>query len=115
MLLMLLLYNGKENYFLKMKVILEPSLFLIVCSPLTPPVDDVEMQTTSLHPIIKVGTIDVLALSSSAILHIGNSEHIQSETRILHIRQVETVEESECNKIQRRNKECLHLLAPFKS
>jgi spore germination protein PE len=59
--------------------------------PLTPSVDDVEMQTTSLHPIIKVGKIDVLALSSSAILHIGNSEHIQSETRIKHIRQVETV------------------------
>jgi spore germination protein PE len=59
--------------------------------PLTPQLVDVEMQTTSLHPIIKVGKIDVLALSSSAILHIGHSEHIQSETRIKHIRQLETV------------------------
>lgn len=58
--------------------------------PLTPNLDHFEMQTTTLHPIINIGSIDVLALSSSAVLHIGNSEHIQSETRVKHIRQLDT-------------------------
>ena len=34
-----------------------------------------------------------LQLSPASILHIGSTEHIQSETRILHIRQIETVDE----------------------
>nr|WP_184522709.1 spore germination protein GerPE [Bacillus benzoevorans] len=56
-----------------------------------PPIDEsISMQFTSLNPIIKVGSIDVTAMSASPVLHIGSSEHIQAEARILHIRQFET-------------------------
>ena len=71
------------------------SLFKIFSYPLPfPPIDEpITIQTTSPKSIIKVGSIDVLALSPASILHIGSTEHIQSETRILHIRQIETVDE----------------------
>ncbi len=56
-----------------------------------PPIDEpITMQFTSLNPIIKVGSIDVTAMSSSPVLHIGSSEHVQAEARIMHIRQFET-------------------------
>jgi len=56
----------------------------------TPILDPIVMQTTSLNQIIKVGCINIIALSSSATLHIGNSGHIQTDTRIKHIRQLES-------------------------
>ena len=71
------------------------SLFKIFSYPLPlPPIDEpLTIHTTSPNPIIKVGSIDVTALSTSAFMHIGNTEHIRMETRILHIRQIETVNE----------------------
>ena len=69
------------------------SLFKIFSYPLPlPPINEpITIHTTHLNPIIKVGSIDVLAVSSASFLHIGSTEHIQMETRILHIRQIETV------------------------
>ncbi|MCQ6274359.1 spore germination protein GerPE [Bacillus sp. V3B] len=63
-----------------------------------PSIDEaITTQTTSLNPIIKVGMIDVIGISSSAILHIGNSEHVQTEARVLHIRQLESTENNSDN------------------
>jgi spore germination protein PE len=55
-----------------------------------PPIDEpITIHTTSLNSFIKVGSIDILAISAASVLHIGSSEHIQMETRTLQIRQLE--------------------------
>lgn len=38
-------------------------------------------------PIIKVKNIDILGVSSSAVLHIGNTKDISMESRVKHFRQ----------------------------
>jgi len=61
-----------------------------------PSIDEpITIQSTALQPMIKVGSIDVIGISSTAILHIGNSKYIQGEARTLHIRQLETAEKNE--------------------
>ncbi len=71
------------------------SLFNIYSYPLPlPPINEpLTIHTTSPNPIIKVGSIDVTSLSTSAFMHIGNTEHIRMESRVLHIRQLETIDE----------------------
>lgn len=54
--------------------------------------ETISMKTTALTPIIQVGDVDVLAVSSSAVIHIGNSEQIRAESRIKHIRHLESGE-----------------------
>ncbi|WP_312475565.1 spore germination protein GerPE [Neobacillus sp.] len=39
-------------------------------------------------PLIKVQNIDIIGISSSSILHVGNSKHISMEARVKHIRQL---------------------------
>jgi spore germination protein PE len=70
------------------------SLFKIFSYPLTPPpiYEPITIHTTNVNPIIKVGPIDVIAVSSASFVHIGSTEHVQLETRVLHIRQIETVD-----------------------
>ncbi len=63
-----------------------------------PPIDEpITIQSTSLNSFIKVGSIDVLAISAASILHIGSSDYIQSEARTLQIRQLEPREKSNRN------------------
>ncbi|MED1470248.1 spore germination protein GerPE [Bacillus salipaludis] len=38
-------------------------------------------------PMIKVKKIDIIGISSSSILHVGNSRNISMEARVKHIRQ----------------------------
>ncbi|WP_026574480.1 spore germination protein GerPE [Bacillus sp. UNC438CL73TsuS30] len=38
-------------------------------------------------PMIKVKNIDIIGISSSSILHVGNSRNISMEARVKHIRQ----------------------------
>jgi spore germination protein PE len=67
-----------------------------------PPIDEpFTMQATSLNPMIKVGSIDVRAMSAAPVLHIGSSEHVQAEARIMHIRQFETAPEDKNNRKER--------------
>lgn len=61
--------------------------------PLTSTSNPVIMQASSLHPIIKVNSVNVFVLSSSAALHIGNTGCIEADTRVKHIRQLEKGEE----------------------
>lgn len=60
--------------------------------PLPPINEPLTIHTTSPNPIIKVDLIDVTALSTSAFMHIGNTKHIRMESRVLHLRQLETVD-----------------------
>ncbi|MEH6992721.1 spore germination protein GerPE [Neobacillus drentensis] len=54
--------------------------------PLSPITEKISLSTHNTHPVIKVNNISILAMSSSAILHIGNSENVSMEARIKHIR-----------------------------
>lgn len=44
---------------------------------------------------IKVHNIDIIGVSASSIVHIGNSKHVQTEARIKHIRHLLSKRESE--------------------
>ncbi|WP_213410469.1 spore germination protein GerPE [Xylanibacillus composti] len=46
-------------------------------------------------PFIDVGSLRILGLSASAVLHIGSTSFIDAESRVKHIRQLLSVEESE--------------------
>lgn len=40
------------------------------------------------NPLIRVGKIDIIGISSASLLHVGNSRHVSMEARIKHIRQL---------------------------
>jgi spore germination protein PE len=62
--------------------------------PFTPFTETIRIATKHENPIIKVGRIDILGVSTSSLLHIGNSEQISMESRIKHIRHLHTAEEN---------------------
>jgi spore germination protein PE len=66
------------------------STYPIFQRPLVFPQDKEEVIVSSYHqnPMIKVRTINVIAFSSSSILHVGNTKSINMEARIKHIRQL---------------------------
>jgi spore germination protein PE len=76
-------FNSKEGNFSNYPVFSEPISFLPINESMT-------ISTHNSLPIIKVNTISILALSSDAILHVGNSENVSMEVRVKHIRQLES-------------------------
>jgi spore germination protein PE len=74
-------FYGNEGNFLTYPVFSEPI-------PLLPITEKMTISTHNTLPVIKVNTISILAMSSSAILHVGNSENISLEARVKHIRQL---------------------------
>jgi spore germination protein PE len=74
-------FFGKEGNFSKYPIFSEPI-------PLLPITDELTLSTHNTLPVIKVNTISILAMSSSAILHVGNSENVSMEARVKHIRQL---------------------------
>jgi spore germination protein PE len=75
------IFYAKEGNFSAYPVFSEPI-------PLTPINEKLTISTHNTHPVIKVNTISILAMSSSGILHVGNSENVSMEARIKHIRQL---------------------------
>ncbi|KAF0818049.1 MULTISPECIES: spore germination protein GerPE [unclassified Cytobacillus] len=74
-------FNAKEGNFSVYPVFREP-IHLI-------PIDeDIAIQTTQLNPIIRVQNININGVSSSSVIHIGNSGNISMEARVKHIRQI---------------------------
>jgi len=57
--------------------------------PIPPIEEHLQFHTASTNPLIKVGNIRVSGLAAGAMVHIGNSKHIQRENRSQHIRQFE--------------------------
>lgn len=41
-----------------------------------------------LNPVIKVKNINIIGVSSASLLHVGNTQHVSTEVRIKHIRQL---------------------------
>lgn len=74
-------FFGKEGNFSKYPIFTEPI-------PLLPITEELTLSTHNTLPVIKVNTISILAMSSSAILHVGNSENVSMEARVKHIRQL---------------------------
>lgn len=66
------------------------STYPIFQRPLVFPQDKEEVMIFSYHqnPLIKVQSINAIAFSSSSILHVGNTQSINMEARIKHIRQL---------------------------
>jgi spore germination protein PE len=74
-------FYGNEGNFSKYPVFSEPI-------PLLPINEKITMSTHNPFPVIKVNHISILAMSSAAILHVGNSENVSMEARVKHIRQL---------------------------
>ncbi|WHY78932.1 spore germination protein GerPE [Neobacillus sp. WH10] len=56
--------------------------------PLSPITETMSFLQHNINPIIKVNNINAIAVSSSSILHVGNSRNVSMESRIKHIRQL---------------------------
>lgn len=76
------LFFGNEGNFSLYPVFSEP----ILMPPITENLS-VEMNNT-FSSCIKVNDINIIGISSSSLLHIGNSQNVQMELRIKHIRQL---------------------------
>jgi len=74
-------FFGEEGNFSKYPIFSEPI-------PLLPINEAFSISTHNVLPVIKVNTISILAMSSSAILHVGNSDNVSLEARVKHIRQL---------------------------
>lgn len=75
------MFYGKEGNFSNYALFSEPI-------PLLPITEKLTIATHNPLPVIKVNTVSILAMSSSAILHVGNSENVSLEARVKHIRQL---------------------------
>ncbi|WP_053361838.1 spore germination protein GerPE [Bacillus sp. FJAT-27251] len=56
--------------------------------PLPSITEQVQMYQHNINPCIKVGKIDILGVSTAAVVHLGNTCHVTMEARIKHIRQL---------------------------
>lgn len=75
------LFFGNEGNFADFPIFSEPI-------PLTPISENINMSRQNFNPFLKVGKIDIIGVSSSSIIHLGNTNHVSLETRVKHIRQL---------------------------
>lgn len=87
------IFYGNEGDFSFFKIFSYPL-------PLPPIYEPITVHTTSTNPVIKVDCIDVIAISSTSFLHVGSSEKVQMESRVLHIRQIESTNRSKNSKAE---------------
>lgn len=75
------LFYGNEGNLSPYRVFSEPIPFLPITEPFT-------YSRHNPNPLIKVNKIDIIGISSSSLLHVGNSGHVSMESRVKHIRQL---------------------------
>jgi spore germination protein PE len=75
------IFYGYEGDFALFPIFSEPI-------PLPPIVDQVIFNKLDLVPSIRVPHISIIGVSSSSIIHIGNSNNVYMESRVKHIRQI---------------------------
>jgi spore germination protein PE len=68
--------------------------------PIPPLEEPILFQSTSINPIIKVGSVRISGLAAGAMIHVGNTKHIQKENRSMHIRQLENGKGSNDNRLK---------------
>lgn len=68
----------------------EFSVFPIFSEPITfqPDVETINSSTHNINPVLKVRSIDILGVSSSSVVHLGNTCNVSMEARVKHIRQL---------------------------
>ncbi len=71
------------------------AIFDIYTKPIPKPIYSDHLQYTSTHavPVIKVGSVRVIAAAASSMIHIGSNQSILSESRIKHFRHYGSVPE----------------------
>jgi len=74
-------FYGNEGNLSQYRVYSEPI-------PFTPIDESFSYLRQNPNPLIKVGKIDIIAISSASLLHVGSSRHVSMEARIKHIRQL---------------------------
>lgn len=52
------------------------------------PLEFINMQTVHEGPAIKVNNIDIIGVSTAALVHIGSTETFSAESRVINIRQL---------------------------
>ena len=78
------LFYGNEGNFSAYPVFSEPI-------PLPPITETLWLEINNrIFSSIKVNDINIIGISASSMLHVGNSQSVQMETRIKHIRQLES-------------------------
>jgi spore germination protein PE len=88
------LFYGNEGNLSTYPVYTEPIPFLPINEPFS-------FSRHNPNPLIKVSEINITGISSSSLLHVGNTRHVSMEARVKHIRQLlptprkETDEEKE--------------------
>jgi spore germination protein PE len=74
-------FYGNEGNLSRYPVYSEPIPFLPITEPFT-------YTFRNPNPLIRVNRIDIIGISSSSLLHVGNTRHVSMEARIKHIRQL---------------------------
>lgn len=74
-------FYGNEGNLSSYPVFSEPLPFLPINEPIS-------FSRRNPNPIIKVNKIDIIGISSSSLLHVGNSGQVSMEVRVKHIRQL---------------------------
>ncbi|WP_066252030.1 spore germination protein GerPE [Neobacillus drentensis] len=75
-------FYGNEGNLSSYRIFSEPIPFLPITEPFT-------YSRQNPNPLIKVNKIDIIGISSSSLLHVGNSRNVSMEARIKHIRQLQ--------------------------
>jgi spore germination protein PE len=83
-------FYGNEGNLSSYRVFSEPIPFLPINEPFS-------YSRQNPNPLIKVSKIDIIGISSSSLLHVGNSRHVSMEARVKHIRQLLPIPRNEEN------------------
>ncbi|MEF3302030.1 spore germination protein GerPE [Paenibacillus sp. GYB003] len=75
-------YSGNEGSFSAFPIFSRPI-------PLPSPNVGVDTRFTNVDPFINVRHVDIISLSSSAILQVGSNDRIRADNRVKHIRQLQ--------------------------
>jgi spore germination protein PE len=75
------IYFGNEGNFSAYPIFSDPI-------PFQPINETLAFSPQNFNPIIKVNHIDIIGISASSLLHVGNSQQVSMEARIKHIRQL---------------------------
>lgn len=74
-------FFGNEGNFASYPIFSEPI-------PLLPITENITCIYHQLNPVIKLNNLNVTGFSAASVLHIGSSENIYMEARVMHIRQL---------------------------
>ncbi|CAM3774968.1 spore germination protein GerPE [Mesobacillus thioparans] len=75
------IFFDEEGEYTSYPIFFEPIAF-------QPEVETLMSSTQNINPILKVRNIDIIGVSSSSVVHLGNTCNVTMESRVKHIRQL---------------------------